>query len=185
MDPHHARSQAADQRPPETFAKRRMRCRRPIPIAVAAAAALMVMLGCDITQEHIDQASEALANATRAIGSMPTATEVSAGSTLQSTHLAGSSWRWIYGEDWPNAHAVVTLGTNGRLIWHMYSDPKHPGSPMNDNLFWRVSGGRVGLSVDGQVWQEFVSAGVRVDQNTVCIAFGGQRCHLVMQRVTP
>ena len=145
-----------------------------------------ILLGaCEITQEHIDQASEQLARATVASGSLPTSTQVSAGTTLQSAHLSGSSWRWVYGEDWPNAHAVVTKGSNGRLIWHMYSDAKEPGPPLDDNVFWRVSGGLLGLSINGQTWREMSSAGVRVDQNTVCFAFGGQSCYLVLQRVTP
>ena len=46
--------------------------------ATAALLAIVALVACDITQEHIDEASERLAAATVATGSPPTAAEIAA-----------------------------------------------------------------------------------------------------------
>ena len=63
----------------------------------AATVSLMIaaLAACDITQEHIDEASERLAEATVAIGSPPTAEQIAAAVPLRFEHLAGSSWRFV------------------------------------------------------------------------------------------
>ena len=166
----------------EKFARRRMRQRRQIPIVTAAA--VLVMLGaCEITQEHIDEASERLSQATVASGSYPSAT---GGRTLQSSDLAGSTWRIVERSSWPKAMSVVTLGSNGRTVWH-----HHSHSEAWDQWFseWRVSGGGVFTLDDIQTGSgganPFSGAGIRVNENNVCIAWGGDACGYVFQRVTP
>ncbi|MDD9986765.1 MAG: hypothetical protein OXQ31_10875 [Spirochaetaceae bacterium] len=143
----------------------------------------MVLLGCDITQEHIDQASERLAEATVATGSPPSAGSV----TLRAEHIAGSTWRMIHMEAsrWPHADAVVTIGSNGRLIWHAVS-----GALEN---FGKASHWSVDGSGALQLWYERggrqsawtnPSRGTYVDQNHACLGWVGS-CELVLQRVTP
>ena len=154
---------------------------RALPKFAVVTLVALIAVACDITQAHIDEASDRLAEATVASGSMPTVAQVAAGSTLQSTHLAGSSWRWINRGDWPNAYAVVTLGSNGRLVWHVESS-----GDLDNTKFWRVStAGIFAISADNQYWREANGSGVTVDQNTVCLPLGDQSCALIMQRVTP
>lgn len=172
-----------DQRHREKFARRRLRHRRPVPIAAAAAlVGASLLLACDITQEHIDEASEVLAGATVASGTYPTDAQVSAGATLQATHVGGSSWRWLDRAGWPHAFAVVTFGTNGRAIWHMEAnDEPWIGAP-----FWRVSSsGLFAMSHNRDYWHEVQTPGVQVDQNHVCFHHIADPCALLMQRVTP
>lgn len=144
-----------------------------------APAALLVaglLLSCDITQEHIDQASERLANATVAVGTAPTAAQITG--PLVASHLAGSSWRLLDVSDWPHAEAVVTLGTNGRVVWHVGH------SRYTDTTHWRVQNGAWVIGSPGN-WRTPGPAGGFVDTNNVCLEFQGDRCAWALQRVTP
>ena len=174
-----------------------MRQRRPIPNLAAAAIVglkvVLVLAGCEITQEHIDQASEKLAEATVADGSPPTATQIAAAVPLRREHLAGSSWRLIElqrmsgmpnSSGWPHAMAVISLGSNGKIVWHMMVHPELE----RDRGHWGVTNTR-----DHQfyfAWAEGVGniknsyAGRTVDTNTVCLG-GTSTCDGVLQRVTP
>ncbi len=146
--------------------------RRTAPAALLATG---LLLACDITQEHIDQASERLANATVAVGTAPTAAQITG--PLQASHLAGSSWRLIHVANWPHAEAVVTLGTNGRVVWHVGQ------SRYTDTTHWRVQNGALVIGNPGN-WRG-PAAGGFVDANNVCLEFQGDRCADALQRVTP
>ncbi len=145
---------------------------RTAPALLAAC----VLLACDITQSHIDQASERLAQATVAIGAAPTTVQITG--PLQESHLAGSSWRLVDVANWPHAEAVVTLGTNGRVVWHVahsrYADTTH----------WRVQAGAFEVGIGGSDWRSGGTGGF-VDANNVCLEYAGDRCAWVLQRVTP
>lgn len=154
-------------------------------IRIARPAALLascLLLACDITQEHIDEASERLAQATVATGSYPSA---AGGRTLQFGDLAGSSWRLVERSKWPNATSVITLGSNGRTVWH-----HHTHYEAWDQWFsqWGVSGGVFMLDDDqpgNGGANPLAGAGVRVNANNVCVARGSDECGYVLQRVTP
>ena len=136
-----------------------------------------LLLACDITQEHIDEASERLAEATVATGSPPTAAQVAAAEPLQRQHLAGSTWRLIEVSKWPHADWVVTLGSNGRLVWHV--TPAYT----QHWTHWNVAGGSFSFS-GGDRGSSGPIQGRRVDVHTICLADGGP-CEMVLQRVTP
>ena len=180
MNLHHALPLApvADQRPRETFASRRMRQRRPIPILVAAVIVWILLPACDITQQHLDQAADHLATATVATGSFPTASQISAAPSLQTSHLAGSNWRMVLRGDWPHARAVASLGTNGRIVWHLATEQESP------YRHWRVQGGALELTDDSSNWHTRWP-GRRIDANNICCNLGGDQCGIVFQRVTP
>ena len=156
--------------------------------AIVLSAVVFALSACDITQEHIDEASERLAEATVAVGDPPTQAEIDAGVPLRTEHLARSSWRIIDVDEWPHADMVVTLGSNGRTVWHVA-----PGWLLTAK-HWRVRNGVFAFSDDGTVWDRSVATGIQVDDNTVCLA--GNRddpngnshkdpCRFLMQRVTP
>ena len=112
---------------------------------VALVLVALVVTACDITQEHIDDASERLANATVAVGHPPSQSQASAGENLRTAHVAGSSWRIVEVEAWPHAMAVVTLGSNGRAVWHVGE------SRFLQWHHWRVTY-RWPLAVRGGLW---------------------------------
>ena len=156
--------------------------------AIVLSAVVLALSACDITQGNIDEASERLAEATVAVGDPPTQAEIDAGVPLRTEHLAGSSWRIIDVDEWPHADMVVTLGSNGRTVWHIAPDGllavKH----------WRVRNGVFEFSADGSFSDRGGQTGIQVDDNTVCLA--GNRddpngnshedpCRFLMQRVTP
>ena len=161
--------------------------------AIVLSAVVLALSACDITQGNIDEASERLAEATVAVGDPPTQAEIDAGVPLRTEHLAGSSWRIIDVDEWPHADIVVTLGSNGRTVWHIAPDrllaAKH----------WRVRNGVLEVSDDGSFSDRgdqtgIQQTGIQVDDNTVCLA--GSRddpngnshedpCRFLMQRVTP
>ena len=147
---------------------------------LALLAACVALAACDITQQHIDEVSERLAQATVAVGDPPTQSQISAGENLRASHLAGSSWRIVEVGKWPHASAVVTLGTNGRTVWHVGE------SRFLQWHHWRVTGGRLQFSEDAS-WRRTNGegvAGLRIDRDTVCFEFNGT-CGGVLQRVTP
>ncbi|MDE0220015.1 MAG: hypothetical protein OXJ90_12155 [Spirochaetaceae bacterium] len=147
-------------------------------IAAAIVAAGTIVAACEITQAHIDEASERLAQATVMVGSAPSQTAIAGGTALQSGHLSGSSWRIGEVSDWPTAVAVVTMGTNGRTVWHVA--PSH----LHAHTHWSVSGGS--LRFTGTHARSVAAMpGVRVDADNVCLEDRGNTCGLVMQRVTP
>lgn len=100
------------------------------------------------------------------------------GTALQADHLSGSSWRIGERSDWPSAVAVVTMGSNGRLVWHVA--PAH----LHANTHWSVSGGPLRFS-GTHARKSAPLPGIRVDVDNVCLEEKGNRCGLVMQRVTP
>ena len=146
----------------------------------AATLAVGILLACDITQEHIDQTSERLAQATVAIGSPPSTSALAASVTLQFEHLAGSTWRMIEVEKWPHAEAVVTLGSNRRAIWHVHTNPRH-----SELGHWNVTDSGFFVMSDSATSTGAGHAGVRVDANTACLEWSGSLCGYVLQRVTP
>lgn len=176
------RSPKTYERDREPFARRRMRHRHPIPIATL----VLMVAACDITQEHIDEASDRLADATVAAGSPPTAAQIAAAVPLRREHLAGSAWRLIElqrmsgmpnSAGWPHAMAVISLGSNGKVVWHMsvHSDLER------DRTHWGVSADhQFYLGWGGGIITQF--AGRTVNANTVCL---GDPCQGVLQRVTP
>ena len=159
----------------------RHRRHRTAPAALLAAG---LLLGCDITQEHVDQTSERLAEATVAVGSVPTQAAVDAGSTLQASHLAGSTWRLIEVSAWPDAVGVVTLGSNGRAVWHVDRSIYNLSAAGH----WEVTAGVFSMgdqrSFSAGSLDRCGVAGIRVDANTGCL-LGGSECGYVFQRVTP
>ena len=78
---------------------------------------------------------------------------------------------------WPHAEAVVSLGTNGRTVWHVAPDY------LLDVLHWRVSGGRLIFAIDTLPDGRGLVPARRVDRHTVCL--DQQPCAWIMQRVTP
>ncbi|MDE0219059.1 MAG: hypothetical protein OXJ90_07300 [Spirochaetaceae bacterium] len=180
--------QEDDQRPREKFDRRRMRHRRPIPTpaqrplllyGAVLVGALVMLAACDITQDHIDQASEQIANATVANGSPPTAAQIAAGVALKTDHIAGSTWRLIAVSAWPDAEGVVTLGSNGRAVWHVHTDHRY-----SELGHWKVTAGVFEMADSATSWRGG-HAGIRIDANTVCLESGGNRCSYLLQRVTP
>ena len=147
----------------------------------AATVSLILMVGalaaCDITQQHIDEASERLAEATVATGSPPTAEQIAEAGPLRFEDLAGSSWRFVEMSKWPDADWVVTLGSNGRVVWHV--GPNR----LTDTTHWRVQGSRFTVG-DGANWRGEHQA-VRVDADRACLEFQGTACWGVFQRVSP
>jgi hypothetical protein len=150
---------------------------RTVPAALLAAG---LLLACDITQEHIDQASERLAEATVATGSPPTQAAIDTGTTLQQGHLAGSTWRLIAVSAWPDAEGVVTLGSNGRTVWHVHTYSRH-----SELGHWKVTAAGVFTMGDSPSSWRGGHAGLRIDANTVCLEWAGSDCGYVLQRVTP
>ena len=143
-------------------------------VVLAAVVAVGLFVGCEITQEHIDAASEQLAEATQAIGQPPSAVAVAAAAPLRREHLAGSTWRIVEVADWPDAAVVVTLGSNGRTVWHVA--PAH----LQSSMHWAVVGG--GALVFGGLP---AMAGLSVDADNVCLRDGSAACAYVVQRVAP
>lgn len=141
--------------------------------------AVVIVAACDITQSHLDQAADRLAGATVATGTAPTAEQIAAGITLEQSHLAGSSWRLIEVADWPHAMAVVTLGTNGRTIWHTGE------SHLLKWHHWRVKSGALQFSASANYAAPASLAGRRIDPNTACLTDSDNPCGYVLQRVTP
>ena len=134
---------------------------------------------CDITQEHLDEAADQLANATVATGSFPTTAQISAASPLEAADLSGSNWRMVLQSDWPHARAVVSLGSNGRTVWHVATAQESP------YRHWRVRNGILELTDDTDNWHTRWP-GRTIDNNNVCLSIGGDdRCYIVFQRVTP
>ena len=152
-----------------------------MPQRLTRAATVSVMIvalaACDITQEHIDEASERLAEATVATGSPPTVEQIAAAVPLRFEHLAGSSWRFVEMSKWPDADWVVTLGSNGRVVWHV--GPNR----LTDTTHWRVQGSRFTVG-DGANWRGEHQA-LRVDADHACLEFQGAACWGVFQRVSP
>lgn len=140
---------------------------------------MTAIVACDITQEHIDTASERLAEATVASGSYPTTAQHAAGRALVQADLAGSSWRMVDRPGWPHAEAVMTLGSNGRVVWHV-AEPR-----LLNWHHWRVQSAALEFSERGSTWSGRAAGGLRIDANTVCFTHNDDTCGFVLQRVTP
>ena len=151
---------------------------RPIPIAATATLAAGLLLACDITQQHLDETADRLAEATVASGNFPTSAQINAATPLQAGILAGSNWRMVLRGDWPHARAVASLGTNGRIVWHVATDQESPYK------HWRVQNGALELTDSVDNWHTRWP-GLVINDDNVCLSIGGEdRCYIVFQRVT-
>ena len=139
----------------------------------AAVAIVVVVAACDLTQETIDEVSEALADATVASGSPPTSELYNAGRPLRESDVAGSPWRKVVASKWPHAVAVMTLGSNGLVVVHV--GPGH----LHGVMHWRVVDGALVLVGFSPMAEVVIAA------DTVCLADSGAPCGIVIQRVTP
>ena len=145
---------------------------------------LLVFTSCDISQKQIDEATERIGEQTVAVGDRPTEQEVNDGVPLQRSHIAGSSWRFIVWDDWPEAAAIASFASNGRVTWPVGGLPAGNWSVDDGELQFMFSG----CSGSGCPFRgRFV--GTRTSQHEVCLFWLEQAhvpgpCHYVLQRIT-
>ena len=146
---------------------------------------LLVFTSCDISQKQIDEATERIGEQTVAVGDRPTEQEVNDGVPLQRSHIAGSSWRFIVWDDWPEAAAIASFASNGRVTWPVGGLPAGNWSVDDGELQFMFSG----CSGSGCPFRgRFV--GTRTSQHEVCLVWLEQEapvpgsCHYVLQRIT-
>ena len=84
---------------------------------------------------------------------------------------------------WPHAIAVVSLGSNGKIVWHMsvHADLE------KDRGHWGVTSSNEFYFAWGTSASTIMNryAGRRVDANTVCLGGSSSSCGGVLQRITP
>ena len=146
---------------------------------------LLVFTSCDISQKQIDEATERIGEQTVAVGDRPTEQEVNDGVPLQRSHIAGSSWRFIVWDAWPEAAAIASFASNGRVTWPVGGLPAGNWSVDDGELqfMFSVCSGS-GCPLRGR----FV--GTRTSQHEVCLVWLEEEapvpgsCHYVLQRIT-